>query len=166
MAVSRTNIQMNLDELSDDELLRRLKKLMPEKYGHVEVDLPQLHKPAPNKKPLLYDMPDLSSLPPGQRRAIEALIGGDHARTYLEASRIAQMAEGTLLTHINRVRDNHPKLYRSIRRVREAQLAERHELALESARDHSRAYFRRKANRRYYLRFGHHPWERSNRSGG
>ena len=71
----------------------------------------------------MTSIPDLSPLPPGQRRAIEALIGGGTDRTYPEAARIAGMAEGTLLTHINRVRQNHPELYAAIRVVRRSQLA-------------------------------------------
>ena len=103
-----------------------------------------------------YDVPDLSPLPPGQRRAIEALIGAGVARTYPEAASVAGMAEGTLLTHINRVRQRHPRLYKSIREVREAQLADRHEIAVQNARAHSRAYFRRL--RRLYRLLGIDPW--------
>ena len=78
-------------------------------------------------------MLNLSPLPPGQRRAVEALIGEGVARTYPEAARLAGMSQGTLLTHINRVRQRHPKLYAAIRQVRLAQLAVRHELVFEAA---------------------------------
>ena len=71
-------------------------------------------------------LPDLSKLPPGQRRAIEALIGDGVDRTYPEAAYITGMAEGALPTHVNRVRTNHPALYKQIRRVRRGQLAIRH----------------------------------------
>ena len=95
--------------------------------------------------------PDLSELPAGQRRAIEALIGEGVDRTYTQAAKIAGMAEGTLLTHINRVRRNHPQLYGQIREVRLAQLRVRHRFAMQNARDHSRRYFWRRArNRRLY----------------
>ena len=100
---------------------------------------------------------DLSPLPPGQRRAIEALIGGNTDRTYPEAARIAGMAEGTLLTHVNRVRRGHPELYKAIRKVRKAQLAVRHKIAVQNARAHSRAYFRR-LNRQLYQLFGYRVW--------
>jgi len=40
---------------------------------------------------------DLSELPQGQRRAIEALIGDGVDQTYTQAAKIAGMAEGTLL---------------------------------------------------------------------
>ena len=94
---------------------------------------------------------DLSELPPGQRRAIEALIGDGVDRTYTEAARLAGIAEGTLLTHVNRVRMNHAELYGQIRAVRLAQLRVRHRFAMQNARDHSRRYFRRRArNRRLY----------------
>ena len=94
---------------------------------------------------------DLSELPSGQRRAIAALIGDGTDRTYTEAARMAGMAEGTLLTHVNRVRRNHPELYNRIREVRLAQLRLRHRFAMQNARDHSRRYFRRRArNRRLY----------------
>lgn len=96
-------------------------------------------------------MPDLSELPPGQRHAIEALIGDGVDRTYTQAAKIADVAEGTLLTHVNRVRLNHPELYSRIREVRLAQLRVRHRLAVQNARAHSRRYFRRRArNRRLY----------------
>ena len=94
---------------------------------------------------------DLSELPPGQRRAIEALIGDGMDQTYTQAAKIAGMAEGTLLTYINRVRQNHPELYGRIREVRLAQLRVRHRFAMQNARAHSRRYFRRRArNRRLY----------------
>ena len=111
------------------------------------------------KKRKPYDMPDLSVLPSGRRRAVEALIGGNEDRTYPEAARIAGMAEGTLLTHVNRVRQNHPRLYTAIRAVRLAQLAVRHERALANAKAHSRAYFKRRANRRFCELFGYYPWQ-------
>ena len=109
------------------------------------------------KKRFLYDMLDLAELPPGQRRAVEALFGGDQAQTYVKAANAAGMSEGTLLTHINRVRSNHPELYRSIRRVRRSQLAVRHRVAVENAKAHSRAYFRR-VNRQMRLLLGYNPW--------
>lgn len=87
------------------------------------------------KKRKPYDILNLSPLPPGQRRAVDALIGSGTDRTYPEAARIAGMAEGTLLTHINRVRQRHPALYERIRAVRASQLAVRHRRALQNARD-------------------------------
>jgi len=105
-----------------------------------------------------YDLPNLSRLPPGQRRAIEALIGGgEDARTYSEAATLAGMSEGTMLTHVNRVRKRRPRLYQKVRAVRLAQLALRHEEALDNAREHSREYFRN-VNRSMYRMLGYRPW--------
>jgi hypothetical protein len=109
------------------------------------------------KKRKLYDTLDLSPLPPGQRRAVEALIGGGVDRTYVEAAKIGGMAEGTMLTHINRVRRNHPELYESIRVVRKIQLAARHRIAVQNAIAHSRRYFRRQ-NRMMRQVLGHLPF--------
>jgi hypothetical protein len=66
------------------------------------------------------------------------------------------MAEGTLLTHFNRVRRNHPRLYEEICAVRKAQLEQRHQTALENARRHSRRYFSR-LNRQLRA-LGASPW--------
>ena len=109
------------------------------------------------KKRFPYDMLDLSHLPPGQRRAVEALIGDQVDRTYPEAALIAGMAEGALLTPINRIRQNHPVLYKRIRRVRRSQLAVRHRRAVMNARAHSRAYFR-KQNRMLRQLMGYSSW--------
>ena len=91
-----------------------------------------------------FDMPDFSPLPPGQFRAVTALIGGGVARTYPEAAHIARMSEGTLLIHFNRVRQRHPELYAEIREVRKAQLAVRHREALAAARAHTTTWLRNK----------------------
>ena len=55
------------------------------------------------------------------------------------------MSLGTLHTHIRRIRQGHPGLYAAICQVRLAQLAERHDMALETAQEHSLAYFRKRA---------------------
>ena len=86
---------------------------------------------------------DLSQLPPGQRRAVEAFIGGGTARTYPETAKIAGVSLGTVKTHLHRIKYNHPAVYSAVRSVRESQLAVRHEIALENTKQHSRAYFRR-----------------------
>ena len=95
---------------------------------------------------------ELLSLPEGQRRAVSSLISGNHARTYPEAAKEAGMSLGTLYTHLRRVRRNHPRVYKEVRRVRECQLAVRHHNALDNARSHTRAWFRRvRRNERYML---------------
>ena len=88
---------------------------------------------------------DLSPLPPGQRRAVLALVGDGEARTYSEAAKAGEMSLGTLYTHLRRIRQRHPDLYEVVRKARLAQLAVRHEAALEAARMHSRIYFRKRA---------------------
>ncbi len=96
--------------------------------------------------------PDLSSLPEGQRRAVLALIGGELARTYPDAAKIAGVSLGTMHTHVRRVRQNHPELYQAIRKVRKDQLAVRHHNAIDNARAHTREWFRRvRRNERYLL---------------
>jgi len=113
---------------------------------------------APSKRHNPYDLPNLSRLPPGQRRAIESLLGGgEQARTYTEAAGLAGMSEGTMLTHVDRVRRRHPRIYQKIRNVRLAQLEARHEHALETASEHSRDYFRM-VNRSLYRMLGYRPW--------
>lgn len=67
------------------------------------------------------------------------------------------MSEGTMLTHVNRVRRRHPRIYKGVRAVRLAQLALRHEEALDNAREHSREYFTR-VNRSLYRMLGYRPW--------
>ena len=106
--------------------------------------LPQKHK--------LHDILNLSPLPPGQRRAVLALVGGGEAHTYSEAAKAGEMSLGTLYTHLRRIRQRHPDLYEEIRQMRLAQLEVRHEAALASAKAHSRAYFRRQA--RWLRRMG------------
>ncbi len=72
----------------------------------------------PSKKPNSYYLPNLSGLPIGHRRAIAALIGGvELARTYTEAAKLAGISEGIMLTHVNRVRRRHPRIYQKIRTV-------------------------------------------------
>ena len=95
---------------------------------------------------------NLSSLPEGQQRAVAALVSGDQARTYPEAAKVAGMSLGTLYTHLIRVKRNHPRVYKEVRKVREAQLAVRHHNALASAKAHTRTWFRRvRRNQRYLL---------------
>ena len=143
---------MNAEELTERELLRLLAKHSPEKWGGLKGITQQVRQMRHVKKRIVYDLPDLSALPPGQRRAVESLIGGRIARTYPDAARIAGMSLGSLLTHVNRVRQRHPELYSAIRSVRLAQLARRHEDALAAASGRSAIYFRKRAGWRRQLR--------------
>ena len=87
---------------------------------------------------------------------MEVLIGGASARTYVDASKVAGVSEGTMLTHVNRVRQNHTVLYEGMGWVRESQLATRHRVAVMNARAHSRAYYRNQ-NRMVRRLLGYNP---------
>ena len=91
----------------------------------------------------------LRLLPPGQRSAVEALIGVGWARSYHEAAGVAGVHVGTLYTHLKRLRAAHSELYERIMHVRAEQLAQRHVEALKRAEDHSNAWHRKRFRRRY-----------------
>ena len=95
------------------------------------------------KRQVLRDMTDVSLLPEGQMRAVIALVGGDKARTYIEAAKIAGTSVNTLYTHLRRIRSNHPKLYEALYQKRKTQLRVRHREAVARAREHTKQYFRR-----------------------
>ncbi len=103
---------------------------------------------------------DLSPLPAGQRRVAATLIGGSKARTYAEVAKKLELSLGTVYEQLRRIRLNHPELYAALMELRRKQLEHRHVAALAKDAAHSKQYFRRKANRRYYERFGYWPWER------
>ena len=88
-------------------------------------------------------------LPPGQRSAVEALIGVGWARSYHEAAGVAGVHVGTLYTHLKRLRAAHSELYERIMHVRAEQLAQRHVEALKRAEDHSNAWHIKRFRRRY-----------------
>ena len=108
---------------------------------------------------------DLSPLPPGQRRVAEALLEGQEARTYAGVAERLELSLGTVYEHLRRVRRNHPELYAALMVYRKGQLEQRHVAALAKDTAHSKRYFKRRANRRYYERFGYWPWERYVRKG-
>ncbi|MBI3910333.1 MAG: hypothetical protein HY320_05295 [Armatimonadetes bacterium] len=95
------------------------------------------------------------------RAAWLPLIGGAEARTYAEAAVV--MGPYGLHTHLRRRR--FPEAYAAVMEVRWAQLAERHREAEALARveAHSREWFLRQRNRRFYYRFGYWPWQRRGR---
>ena len=86
---------------------------------------------------------DIAILPEGQRKAIESLVGGERARTYVEASEVAGISVNTLYAHLRRVRSNHPVLHKAIYQRRRSQLRERHREAVARARDPTKQYFKR-----------------------
>lgn len=108
---------------------------------------------------------DLSPLPPGQRRVAEALLDGKEATTYGGVAERLELSLGTVYEHLRRVRLNHPELYAALMAYRKEQLEHRHRAALAKDAAHSKRYFKRRANRRYYERFGYWPWERYVRKG-
>ena len=65
-------------------------------------------------------------IPEGQRRAVESLVGGDRARTYIEAAEVSHVSVNTLYTHLRRIRINHPVIHKAIYRRRWSRLRERH----------------------------------------
>ena len=87
--------------------------------------------------------------------SIVTLIAGERARTYPEAAKLGEMSLSTLYTHLRRVKKNQPEVYKKVRRVRKAQLAVRHHNALENARAHTRAWFRRVRRNERYLLYGY-----------
>ena len=86
---------------------------------------------------------DIAILPNGQRRAVDGLVGGDRARTYIETAEVAHVSVNTLYTHLRRVRINHPVIHKAIYRRRRTQLRERHSEAVARARDHTKQHFKR-----------------------
>ena len=62
--------------------------------------------------------------------SVVALVGGNTARTYIEAAKIAGTSVNTLYTHIRRIRSNQPKLYEAGYKGRKAQLRTRHREAV------------------------------------
>lgn len=109
--------------------------------------------------------PDLTPLPKGQRRVAEALLAGASAQTYRGVATQLELSLGTVYEHLRRIRVNHPELYAALMDYRRGQLEHRHEAALAKDAAHSKRYFKRKANWRYYQRFGYWPWERYVRKG-
>ena len=87
---------MGLDRLTDRQLMWLLKRNSQEKpvRGDSSAVARTIDNTAPlgrPKKRSPYDMPNLAGLPDGQRRAVEAVIGGGFARTYPEAAEAADM---------------------------------------------------------------------------
>ncbi len=101
----------------------------------------------------LHPALDFTALPRGQRRVAEALVEGTKAQTYKGVAKQLELSLGTVYEHLRRIRVNHPELYAAIMEVRKGQLERRHTAALVEEATHSKQYFRRRANRRYYERF-------------
>jgi hypothetical protein len=102
----------------------------------------------------------LATLPPGQRRVAEALIGPASAPTYRGVAEVLGLTPGTVHQHLRRIRVQRPDVYELLMQVRAQQLADRHMAALERALAQSDRWQRRLSGRRFRLRFGHYPWDR------
>lgn len=76
----------------------------------------------------------LRTLPPGQARALLALVGRPHDPTYREAAAAAGIGVGTLTTHLRRIRRRHPAIWREAMNLRRAQLEYRRRLVCIFAR--------------------------------
>jgi hypothetical protein len=90
------------------------------------------------------------SITPGQRRVVEMLLGSERGRTYEGVARELGIGIGTVHTHLHRLRQRSPQLYREIMAVRRSQLEARHEIALINAAYHSQQWHRLQSARRYY----------------
>jgi len=112
------------------------------------------------KRPIPHDIAArLESLPVGQRRVAETLVGGGAARTYGEVAALLGIHVGSVHVHLRRIRERHPEVYAALMTERARQLGKRHEAAEARAAEHSRRWHRIQANRRYYYRFGCWPWD-------
>ena len=89
---------------------------------------------------LTIDEKDLIELPEGQRRALIALVGQGNAPSYEAAAKKAGIGVGTLYTHLKRVRDRRPDIYKFAMKLRRIHLEERHRQALETADEHSHLF--------------------------
>lgn len=119
------------------------------------------------KRPNPHDLLALLHLlPEGQRRVAAMLVSEDTALSYPEVAARLEIHLGSVHTHLRRIRKGHPELHSALMAVRQQQLARRHAEAVSRAELHSREWHRRQANRRYYYRFGHWPWERRRLSFG
>ncbi len=102
----------------------------------------------------------LGGLPPGRARVALALIVPRDAPTYFEIAARLGIGLGTVHTHLKRLRAGQPDVYAAVMAERAQSLARRHRAALARDAAHSRRWHRKQANRRFYTRYGHWPWER------
>lgn len=149
--------------LSDAALLAALRRLYakqgrpvpgPEFCGfRGQLPTPKRQKP--------HDLPaSFGSLPPGQRRVAEALVGGEVAKTYPAVAEELGIHVGSVYRHLRRLRQRRPETYAELVALRRRQLDERHRGAVKRAAEHSARWHKKQANRRYHDRFGMWPWER------
>lgn len=112
------------------------------------------------KRPKSHDLAALcGTMPAGRGRVALALVVSETAPTYRRVADALGISLGTVHRHLKRVRDLHPEVYGALMGERQRQLAARHEEAEQRAAAHSECWHRSQANRRYYYRFAHWPWE-------
>ena len=97
----------------------------------------------------------LATLPPGQRRVAEALVGGGAAVTYPAVAAVLGVHVATMKKHLTRIRKRRPAVYGVLMGLRRAQLAQRHREALARQAAHSEAWARRKSRFMYWVLHGH-----------
>ena len=143
--------------MSGLDLLRLLAEMqgMAGGAGVTEIVTPQIKIPIPHDIAAA-----VQELPAGQRRTVEGLIGAGYAVTYAQAAQRAGVSMGTLHTHLRRVREGYPILYSAVMGVRARQLGVRHSSAMLRAAEHSKVWHRKRANVRFFKRFGYWPRKR------
>jgi transposase len=102
-----------------------------------------------------------SPLTKAQTRVVQCLLSGDYgvALTYEQVARKLGVSVGTVYRQLKRVRDQHPDVYRTVMSWRKWQLENRHEAAVERAKQRTARWFRRKRARAYKEKYGVYPWE-------
>ena len=91
---------------------------------------------------------------------MRALVGGgEECRTYAHASAIAGVSVNTLKSYLRRVRINHPKVWGTVRILREHQLGIRHKGAIRKAQEHTQNWVNQRVGYRMSMRmiYGHDP---------
>ena len=87
----------------------------------------------------------------GQRRALDALVGGDKAVTRKEAARSLGISVWNLNTQIQRVKERSPIAYRLFQLYRTKHLGDRHADALERKAERDHQWFLRKGRAERWL---------------
>lgn len=102
---------------------------------------------AENKGVNWMTWPVLEPLTDGQRRVLAAFFAGGPSCTYTSVAEGLGLHEGTIRTHVGRVRSQHPGVYAEFQRVRTMQRALRHRQAEMNRRKHSDKWFRKQRRR-------------------
>jgi len=101
-----------------------------------------------------------TGLPPGQARVVLGLVAiPDDPASYALVAEAFGIHIGTVHTHLRRVREREPALYRRIMAERRRQLEARHQAILEERRQRSLQWGRRRYAAAYRQAHGRWPWE-------